>query len=133
MASLVSTSDRFQASYSIAIVKPCKREELSRWLLLALSGPVAQDFMRANVRASSQPDLGLADIREIPIPVPPPLEQRAIVDRVSELFNLANSVRDRVTAAETMVDRSVGAAVHSIFHASQNGANEASDVQTDEA
>ncbi len=71
---------------------------------MALSSELLQDQTRQDVRASSQPDLGLEYIRWFSVPVPPRAEQDGIVRRVEKLFALADAVERRVAAARKQAD-----------------------------
>ncbi len=53
--------------------------------------------MRRDIRASSQPDLGLESIRRFAVPLPPPQEQREIERLVDALLALAHRIEQRVT------------------------------------
>jgi type I restriction enzyme S subunit len=101
----VTTSQPFQASYSVAIVKTCKNEGLTKWLSLVLASPPAQDFMREHIRASAQPDLGLQHIRLIPVPIAPLAEQAEAIRRAEKLFTTADRIEERINAAATRVGR----------------------------
>lgn len=101
---VVTTSRRFQVSYSIAIVKPCKNVDLGRWLSLTLTSPIPQEFIRQHIQASSQPDVGLQDIRVTPVPMPPLAEQQEIIRRVEALFALAAEIDTRYEKAKTHMD-----------------------------
>jgi type I restriction enzyme S subunit len=78
-----------------AIVKAdCIRVRLhpeinTKWVLYALSAPQSRLYAASRMRGVGRPRLGLGAIRQIPIPVPPPEEQKRIVefldDRLSEL------------------------------------------------
>jgi type I restriction enzyme S subunit len=96
---------KFQASYSVAIIKTLKIEDLTDWLYVSLRSPLLQAQMAASIRASSQPDLGLEYIRLLQMPVPPAPEQREITRRAKALFNMADAIESQVKAATTRVDR----------------------------
>jgi type I restriction enzyme, S subunit len=82
----VRTPLRFQASYSIAIIKVLPEQLNSDFLLYFLRSENAQEQMRKHIRASSQPDLGLEYIRKIEITLPPLPKQERIVAKIEELF-----------------------------------------------
>jgi type I restriction enzyme S subunit len=82
------TAPRLQASYSIAILKPVS-PDVSRWIALALRSEPLQVAMRGYARATAQPDLGLAHIRELLIPIPPFDEQQRIISAADNLLSLA--------------------------------------------
>jgi type I restriction enzyme S subunit len=51
------------------------------------------------------PGLNLADVRRVPIPLPPLEEQREIVRRVEALFAFADRLEARYLAARKQVDK----------------------------
>ncbi|MDP8922588.1 MAG: restriction endonuclease subunit S [Chloroflexota bacterium] len=51
-----------------------------------------------------QPNLSLGLIKNMPIPLPPPMEQDEIVQRVEALFGLADKLEARIRAARARVD-----------------------------
>jgi type I restriction enzyme S subunit len=111
----VTTTSQFQASYSVAIVKTCKSIDVAPWLALTLTSPIPQAFMRAHIRASAQPDLGLHHIRQVPIPMPPFSEQQEIMRRVDQLFALADSLVARVDQTRVHLQRTRQAVLAKAF------------------
>jgi type I restriction enzyme S subunit len=82
---LVKTDFPFQASYSIAILKTIYDQTLINFLTLALRSKIIQDQIRFYIRGVAQPDLGLAHIRELQIPIPCSEEQEEILSKFEEL------------------------------------------------
>jgi type I restriction enzyme S subunit len=95
----VKTNRRFQASYSIAIIKPISELVFPDFLIAVLRSEVGQEQMRKHIRASSQPDLGLEYIRKFDIPLPPLAEQRRIVAEVERRLSVAQEVESVVAAS----------------------------------
>jgi type I restriction enzyme, S subunit len=95
----VKTSRKFQASYSIAIVKPNLEEVSPDFLVTVLHSEIGQDQMRKSIRASSQPDLGLEYIRKFDIPFPPLPEQLRIVGEVERRLSVAQEIEAVVEAS----------------------------------
>jgi len=60
------------------------------------------DRTRSVGRGGNQPALNGAKVRALPMPLAPPAEQRAIVDRVKVLFDLADEMELRLTAASAI-------------------------------
>ena len=86
---LISTDWPFQASYSIAIIKPASHS-ISTFLALALQGKHVQDQVKKHTRATAQPDLGLGHIREFTVTVPPLKEQHFIVEEVERCLSVVD-------------------------------------------
>jgi type I restriction enzyme S subunit len=63
---------------------------------------VGQDLIKSRTGGSAQPVLNLAEVKALPIPLPPPDEQQAIVERLDSLsleaHNLASSYRGKIAA-----------------------------------
>jgi type I restriction enzyme S subunit len=101
---VVKDDVRFLASYSIAIIKPDHQKVDSGYLALVLCSDPSQEYMRRSIRASGQPDLGLREIRSLPVPLPPLNQQRTIVKRVNDLLTVADRLEARVAKAREQVD-----------------------------
>lgn len=97
---LVETEGRFQASYSISILKPVE-VSLSRYISYALRSAPLQSQMRNHTRATAQPDLGLRHIRELAIPLPPFAEQERIIGEVDRLFSIASKLDAMMATQES--------------------------------
>ena len=111
----VKTTRAFQASYSIAIVKPLESKVLTDYLVILLRSEIGQQQMRNNIRASSQPDLGLESIRKFTFPLPPLEEQRQIVAEVERRLSVAREVESEVEAALVRASRLRQAVLKSAF------------------
>jgi type I restriction enzyme S subunit len=98
-------TEPFQASYSLAIIKTLPSSPSTDYLVFALRSEVLQEQMRRDIRASSQPDLGLEYIRRFAVPMPPLAEQHEIVRRVEALFALADAVERRVETATVRAEK----------------------------
>lgn len=95
---VVNTERPFQASYSIAIIKSLTGFELAPYLTIALRSRVMQDQIKRDVRATAQPDLGLAHIRLLAVPLPPLAEQHRIVAEVDRHLSILYGVEAEVDA-----------------------------------
>jgi type I restriction enzyme S subunit len=111
----VKTDRPFQASYSIAIIKPLANKILSNFLVALLRSEIGQQQMRDNIRASSQPDLGLESIRKFTFPLPPLEEQRRIVEEVERRLESARAVESAVDAGLKRAGRLRQAVLRSAF------------------
>ncbi|UBV43249.1 restriction endonuclease subunit S [Deinococcus taeanensis] len=94
---LVKTSEPFQASYSVAIIK-LFFNPVTRYVKLALESHHCQRQMKKHTRATAQPDLGLAHVRELAIPLPPLAEQAYIVSEVERRLSVLDNMEETVTA-----------------------------------
>ncbi len=84
-----------QAPYSIAILKLAD-PSVGPWLVLALRSQVLQSQMRRHTRATAQPDLGLAHIRELAVPMPPAAEMARILDVADDLVSIERNILESV-------------------------------------
>jgi len=94
----IREGQRFLASYSVAVIKTLALPSLNAFLAVALRSETVQSQMRKGVRASAQPDLGLATIRDLQVPLPPHQEQVRIVAEVERCLSLAAAL-ERVVSA----------------------------------
>ena len=58
----------------------------TKYLAIALEAPSTQAWLHAHYRGIDMPGLNLADVRRVPIPLPPLLEQEEIIRRVDTLL-----------------------------------------------
>ncbi|MEV5708296.1 restriction endonuclease subunit S [Actinoallomurus sp. NPDC052274] len=56
----------------------------TRWVLYALMAPSTRDWAASRIKGVGRPRLGMSGIRQIPIPVPPLVEQRRIVATIED-------------------------------------------------
>lgn len=94
----VETEERFQASYSVAIIKTLNINHLNNFLIYMLRSDVVQEQIRRDIRATAQPDLGLEYIRLFHIPLPPISEQERIVNEVERRLSIIEEVESTVSA-----------------------------------
>ena len=95
---LVTTTEPFQASYSVAILKPVRGLIPVNYLASVLRSEVVMSQIKRDVRATAQPDLGLAHIRQFVIPLPPLAEQVRIVAEVDRHLSIIREVEAEVDA-----------------------------------
>lgn len=62
------------------------------------------ESLRKINQGAAQPNLNTTIVKKIMVPIPPVKEQREIVRRVDELFNVADKVEERYKKAKTQVD-----------------------------
>ena len=93
---VVTTDQPFQASYSVAIIKMQCAAELTGYVATYLRSPEGQSQIASHIRASSQPDVGLASIRNLNIPVPPVAEQERIVEEVERRLSVIDQMEATV-------------------------------------
>ncbi|TAN43334.1 MAG: specificity determinant for hsdM and hsdR [Nitrospirae bacterium] len=98
---LVRNKTLFQASYSIAILKPLT-EKMSAYLSFVLQTEPIQRQIKKHTRATAQPDLGLSHIRCLGMPLAPTYEQQRIIDEIDHLFSVADEID---AAVETNLKR----------------------------
>lgn len=65
----------------------------THWILHALMAPSTREWASSRIKGVGRPRLGLAGIREIPLPIPPLAEQRRIVDALEgHIANIGRGV-----------------------------------------
>jgi type I restriction enzyme S subunit len=92
----VCVDEPFQASYSVAILKPVRGFVPIRFLIAALRSDVVQRQIKRDVRATAQPDLGLAHIRQFVVPVPPMAEQLRILEELDRQLSILRGIETEV-------------------------------------
>lgn len=92
-------------------------EGLKPWLLIALQSPAGRKAIesRASGNQLSMRNLSQANLREIPISIPPDDEMVEAVDRVRRLLDMAEQIARRAAHAATAVQRSVPATLTKAF------------------
>lgn len=95
---VVSVGFPFQASYSVAILKPVRGLTPVGYLAAVLRSEVVQVQIKRDVRATAQPDLGLAHIRQFVVPLPPLAEQDRIVAEIDRRMSLCREIEAEVDA-----------------------------------
>jgi type I restriction enzyme S subunit len=112
---VVPTKPIFQASYSIAILKPLIPFVNTKYLPVVLRSQQLKSEMSENVRASSQPDLGLEYIRKLSIPLPSLGEQELIVAEVERRLSVIEELEVAAEANLTRADRLRQSVLRSAF------------------
>jgi len=94
----VKTDIPFQASYSVAILKPINSFETADFVATVLRSDVIQSQIKRDVRATAQPDLGLAHIRQFVVPLPSLVEQKQIIAEGERHLTLIDVAEAQVNA-----------------------------------
>ncbi|TPQ26556.1 restriction endonuclease subunit S [Methylomonas koyamae] len=71
------------------------------FLNVFLNSPEGRKEIFKSIKSTAQPNLSMATIREIWLPVPPVAEQHRIVAKVDELMALCDALKARIAAAQT--------------------------------
>lgn len=93
---VVNTDMRFQASYSVAILKPVTGYGITDFIVTSLRSDVVQSQIKRDVRATAQPDLGLAHIRQFVVPLPGLKEQLRVIAEIDRRLSLVREVEAQV-------------------------------------
>lgn len=104
-ANITQGTARFRPSDSIR----------SRYLAAVLEAPATQRWLHAHYRGIDMPGLNLADVRRVPIPLPPIREQDEIVRLVEALLGLSERLEARYTVAREQVGRIIPAVLGKAF------------------
>ena len=73
----------------------------TEYLAIALESPPVQEWLHKHYRGIDMPGLNLADVRRLPLPLPPLEEQEQIIERVTMLMHFADGVSSHVLDAIT--------------------------------
>ena len=71
----------------------------TRWVLYALMAPPTREWAASRIKGVGRPRLGLARIRQIPLPIPPLAEQHRIVSVLEDHLSHLNAADMGVTTA----------------------------------
>jgi len=88
-----------------------------RYLLHYLMSEVGRIEIFKHRKATAQPSLSMATIRDINVAIPPLGEQKRIVAKVDELMSLCDELETRLSKSQTDCDRLMEAAVADILAA----------------
>ena len=91
-------------SREVAMI-PTLPSVLPFYLACLLQSPLGQRLLVGKVRGVAQKGINLADVRRLPVALPPYEEQTEIVRRVERLFAFADQLEARVEAAQARIDR----------------------------
>jgi len=90
-------------SREVAMI-PCTRDVDARFIALTLQSPRGQQQLAGKTRGVAQKGINLADVRRLPIALPPLTMQRQIVHCTEQLFTLADQLEAKVDAAQKRID-----------------------------
>lgn len=91
-------------SREVAMI-PTLPSVLPFYLACLLQSPFGQRLLVGKVRGVAQKGINLADVRRLPVALPPYEEQTEIVRRVEQLFAFADQLEARVKASQARIDR----------------------------
>lgn len=90
-------------SREVAMI-PCTGDVDARFIALTLQSPRGQQQLAGKTRGVAQKGINLADVRRLPIALPPLTMQRQIVHCAEQLFALADQLEVKVDAAQKRID-----------------------------
>lgn len=96
----IETSTKFLISYSCAIIK-CSKSENSRFLYYALQSDAVQSRIALEINPSSQKNIGIDSIKELPVVLPPLLEQQEIAECLAAVDVLIAAETQKLEALKT--------------------------------
>jgi type I restriction enzyme S subunit len=100
-------------SHAVCVLNPLDRSALSMPFLRATLGAEAiLAFAHRGTRSIGVPDLGMAVVRGMAIPLPPIAEQHRIVARVAELMSLCDRLEAQLSNARSESRRLLDAVLH---------------------
>lgn len=92
---LIDNNLKFQASYSIAIIKPVFYE-VNKFIAMCLQSDTVQNQIKKYIRGVAQPDLGLAHIKELILPFPSSLEQNEIISEMNRHISVIDQLEKTI-------------------------------------
>jgi type I restriction enzyme S subunit len=75
------------------------------YIVAAIRAPYVQLWLTGELKGVALQGVNVEDFRRLPLPIPPPQEQKEIVRRVEALFKLADAIEKRVAAASLRAER----------------------------
>ncbi|MEV4706623.1 restriction endonuclease subunit S [Actinoplanes sp. NPDC049316] len=75
-----------------------------RYLAHWLSSRAAQAWLQGHMRGIDMPGLNLRDVRRLPVPIPDPVEQGQIVDRLEQLTAKVASLEQLLTTGKAWIE-----------------------------
>ena len=90
-------------SREVAMI-PTLPSVLPFYLACLLQSPLGQQLLIGKVRGVAQKGINLADVRRLPVALPPYAEQTEIVHRVEKLFAFADQLEAKVNSAKSRID-----------------------------
>jgi type I restriction enzyme, S subunit len=103
----------------------------TKYLAIALEAPSTQAWLHAHYRGIDMPGLNLADVRRVPIPLPPLMEQEEVIRRVDTLLMHVQCLEARYRVAYGRVEQLLPATLFKAFRGdlvSQNPNDEPASV-----
>lgn len=91
-------------SREVAMI-PTLPSVLPLYLAYLLQSPIGQRLLVSKVRGVAQKGINLADVKRLPVALPPYEEQNEIVFRVEQFFAYADQLQAKVDAARKRVDQ----------------------------
>jgi type I restriction enzyme S subunit len=82
-------------------IRDFSREYVFHWL----NSGTALAWLRGDSREVARPTLNLEQLKTLPVPLPPMIEQHEIVRRVEALFKLADAIEKRLAAATARAEK----------------------------
>ena len=90
-------------SREVAMI-PTLPSVLPFYLACLLQSPLGQRLLVGKVRGVAQKGINLADVKRLPVALPPYAEQTEIVHRVEKLFAFADQLEAKVASAKSRID-----------------------------
>lgn len=103
----------YAISHAVCVLNPLNQSALSmEFLRSALGTEAILRFAHRGTRSIGVPDLGMAVIRKMVVPLPPLAEQHRIVAEVDELMALCDQLESHLTTAQTEAARLLESVLH---------------------
>jgi type I restriction enzyme S subunit len=94
---------------------PLREGIVPQFVMYAVASTVSQNWLSERAKGATYTGVNIADLRQLPLPLPSWDEQRVIVSRVEALLRIADVVASRVGAASSRIEHLVPAILSKAF------------------
>ena len=106
-ATIIDVDLDFAIYVSLTLIKLIKNKVVAKYILLYINSPFFRELMIESTfgKNTSQGNLNVKKLRELPIPLPPIEEQKRIVSKVESLMKICDLLEEKITLNEKISDK----------------------------
>jgi len=106
---------------SLGLIKTFKKITNSDYLAIVFNSPYGIKYAKGNISSGgSAGNFNLGRIRSFPIPLPPLLEQKAIVEKVDKLFTICDNLEKEISENKINSEQLMQAVLKEAFEGESN-------------